>query len=317
MDKKFQRVAVLKGGFAPDYFGSYSSGRNIAAGLRKKGYDVVEIDVDFNCIGDQIKAANVDAIFNSAWGKYAEDGKLQAYLNTLGIPYTGSRVEGTLIGRDKLLHKLFMKDAGIPVPKFTSFDRTDSIETAEKRILNTFGMPVILKPTVGGCSIGAFPVLERKNLHKYIEESRKYADNTLVEEFFKKEDGAIEITVGVIEDNGRMVALPTAELITDALFYYPEMKCGFEGTYEWVVPTKHISKVADKKAQEVALKAMTVCKMEGVARFDMMAVGDNVYVLEANPLPGFSDKGSLAIAAQAYGWDNATFAEKILLTAKI
>jgi len=147
------RVAVLLGGISLEREGSFESGKNCANALRDAGYDVTEIDVNFDVI-DQLRGADPDVVFNGAYGRGVEDGAIQGLLEWMRLPYTHSGVTASAIGMDKARSRAVFQAKGIPV--------------AEGRIVNgaelakghAMDPPYVLKPNSEGSSIGIHYVVD-------------------------------------------------------------------------------------------------------------------------------------------------------------
>lgn len=314
MKSSFKRVALLYGGFHDAKEIGNRNAIRTANHLKEKGYDVVLIDVDFVHIREQILEANVDAIFNLAWGKYAEDGRLQVILDTLNIPYTGSRPEGFLRGRDKLMHKTFLKMDNLPQAEYTMFHKLQTEEEIKKIILD-FGIPVILKPSYGGSSIGIQAIFTEDEIIPAIAEAHKHAENTIVERYIK----GTEVAANVIEIDGVPTALPLVECVhhIEGLRFIDHINRFDYKTVEYVSPTINVDKEVEEYTKELAVRAFKACGLSGFARLDIMiSEKDNKpYILEMNTLPGTGP--IMMSAALANGWSYSELAETLLLTARL
>lgn len=280
---KGERIAVLYGGPSPEREISIRSGKAVAGALRKKGYDVVEIDVNEN-LPFILKESGVRKVFIALHGPMGEDGTVQGLLEVMGIPYTGSNVLGSALSMDKLRCKYILKANGIPTPDWIELRKGDLGKPE-------FPLPWVVKPSRAGSSIGVTIVKEEKNYKKSLDKAFEYSDEVIVERFVGKK----EITTAVFDGE----VLGTLEIRPKMEFYSYSAKYE-KGASEYIIPPE-ISEEIKKKAENYAGKFYRLISLSGAARIDMRADDEEVYVLEANSIPGLTELSLLPMIARHRG----------------
>src|SRR2546427_8938624 len=225
-----------------------------------------------------------------------EGGTLQAILDVIGVPYTGSGALASALAMDKDLSKRLFRAAGVPVPAwFMSPVAAEDVTTA-------LGWPVIVKPSRMGSSVGMTLVKNAKSLDAAVEAARGYDAEVLVEQFI----AGRELTVGVLGD----VPLPVGEIIPKhELFDY---ECKYTpGMSEEIFPARLDPKPA-RQLQGLALAAHRSLKLGGYSRVDFRLTADgDIFCLEANTLPGMTGTSLLPQAARAAGIAVAALCEPV------
>ncbi|GAG63402.1 unnamed protein product [marine sediment metagenome] len=236
-------------------------------------------DKDKKIIKDFKSAA--DVVFIALHGPQGEDGKFQALLNLLDIPYTGSGVMASALGMNKLLSKRLFTQVGILVPKYIDINLRDWQKNREKqisRIKDEIEFLAVIKPVGQGSSVGVTIVKEEKYLEEAIELAFEYDPIVLVEKYIK----GTEVACGIL-GNENPIALPPIEIVPKREFFdytakYTPSEC------DEICPAR-ISKEMTKKVQKYALKAHNVLGCIGFSRVDLFISGDDVYVSEVNTIP--------------------------------
>jgi D-alanine--D-alanine ligase len=304
---KTRKIAVLMGGPSTEREVSFNTGRAILQALQEKGYNAVGIDLEPEHFVDQLRAENIDIVFNAIHGKYGEDGALQGALELLGIPYTGSGVLASAIAMDKAISKRLFIAAGIPTPRSAIYTKLEAGPDLPQRVLTDFGLPVVVKATAQGSSIGVVIVNHDRELPGAIVEAFKYSDQILVEEFIKGK----EVTAAVISGQTPM-ALPIIEIVPHSGKYDYHSKYT-KGATEYIVPARLDAKTTEK-IQELAAKTFTLLGCKGVARVDfMLGADDQPFVLEVNTIPGMTATSLVPKAAAAAGISFGDLCERLLL----
>jgi len=237
-----------------------------------------------------------DVLFLCLHAGRGEGGTLQAILDVIGVPYTGSGALGSALAMDKDLSKRLFRAAGVPVPAwFMTPVAADDVTTA-------LGWPVIVKPSRMGSSVGMSLVKNAKGLDAAVDLAHGYDAEVMVEQFI----AGRELTVGILGD----VPLPVGEIIPQhELFDY---ECKYTpGMSEEQFPAKLDPQPA-RQLQELALAAHRALKLGGYSRVDfrLSAEGD-IFCLEANTLPGMTRTSLLPQAAQAAGIEFPELCERI------
>ena len=296
MQKKFQTVAVLKGGFSAERAVSLASGAAIEIGLRATGYTVIGIDVGSP---EFIIPNGVDAVFIALHGVFGEDGGVQSRLTELGLPYVGAGVESSRVSFDKLLTENCLREAGVPVPE------SETLRAGERRTLT---LPVVVKPPREGSSVGCHLVFEESTWFSAVEEALIHDPEVLVQRFIPGR----EFTVGLVDGE----VLPVVEVVMEQGWYDYVAKYEVDTT-QYVVPAALEDSIT-VEMQALALKTYEALGVRGFGRVDFrMDPEGNLFVLELNTIPGFTSHSLLPKAAAAAGIDFPALCDRILQTASL
>lgn len=307
---KNKKIAVVMGGPSSEREVSLNTGRAILSALQERGYTAVGIDIDPPNFIEQLKQAQIEVVFNAIHGLFGEDGLMQGTLEMLGIPYTGSGVLASAMAMDKAVTKRLFLSAGIPTPASRLYSKQDmALDLLAKEILNTFGVPVVIKAADQGSSIGVNIVEDAGDIEAAIREAFKYSGHIVVEEFIRGK----ELTVSILGTE-QPEALPIIEIVPQSGRYDYQSKYT-KGATEYIVPAKLAPEVADN-VQRIALAAYKLLGCRGIGRVDVMLGNDNQpYVLEINTVPGMTATSLVPKAAAAVGISFAELCERILLMA--
>lgn len=294
------KIAVLLGGISKEREISLRSGKRIAQALRKMGHNVDEIDVKEDFVYNVKKLKEYDAIFNILHGTFGEDGRIQSILDIVGVPYTGSGVETSVLAFDKYLCNLFVErlsEGALVVPKFLLIQEDKIKEDTLTHIRNSIGLPCVVKPRNEGSSIGTHICFTVDEFEKALKEELENYGEVIVQEYIKGK----EITISIIDINGTPTVLPILELRPKKLFYDYEAKYT-DGMTEFILPAE-LDNVLSEKIKEIALDIYKSIGCKHFARVDGIVKDDKFYFLEVNTLPGMTDLSDLPMSAKAYGID--------------
>jgi D-alanine-D-alanine ligase len=277
-----QHVAVLMGGPSAEHDVSVRSGQAAVAALRRAG--MLVSPVEFRD-GEPQLPRGTEVAFLALHGKYGEDGTVQRLLERLGIPYTGSGIEASARAFDKAASKEAFVLAGIQTPNYVVVER-------DMRPLANLPMPVVVKPSRQGSSVGVTLVHDRAKLNLAIEHAWRYDDRLVVEELV----AGRELTVGVLDG----MPLPVVEIRSKGKFFDFESKYSPGGAEE-IVPAK-LDTLTTVRAQDLALAAHECLGCRDFSRTDMILSDEGtLHVLEVNTLPGLTEASLLPKAAAAAG----------------
>ena len=176
--KQFGKVAVMMGGSSAEREVSLMSGNGVLAALRSKGVDAHPFDPAEKPLG-ALKDEGFARVFNILHGPFGEDGTLQGALEALGMPYTGCGVMASAICMDKWRTKLLWKGAGLPIPAFELLSDDSDFDAIEQQL----GLPIFVKPSTEGSSIGVTKVKTHGGLKAAYEEARQYDSIVIAEQF--------------------------------------------------------------------------------------------------------------------------------------
>ena len=283
--QKDTKIALLMGGPGSEREVSLASGNGVLEALRQEGFTAVT-PVIVDCERPEIPAGT-ELCSNIIHGTYGEDGGLQAYLEELGIPYTGA---GSVTSRncfDKVLTKKFFIAGNVPTPM------SETIAPGE---MPTLPVPCVIKPPCEGSSVGVHIVYEAAELPAAVADAAKYGKEILVEEYIKGK----ELTVAIF--NGE--ALPVVHICPRSGFYdmnnkYPSLYGGVGSDY--ICPAD-ITPEETAAVQAAAVAAYNALNVEVYGRVDVLLTDDGKpYVLEINTIPGMTSASLFPKAAAAAG----------------
>ncbi|MGB1882264.1 MAG: D-alanine--D-alanine ligase [Gammaproteobacteria bacterium] len=281
------RVAVLMGGNAAERDISLQSGQAIATALKSSGVDAVAVDWDGRLALETVDT-EFDRYFIAVHGRGGEDGKVQAALELMGIPYTGSGVLGSALAMDKVRTKLVWQGAGLLTPSFRRVDDGTDIDN----LISELGLPLAVKPAREGSSFGVVKVTEAGEIESAIATASAIDSSVIAEQWI---EGA-EYTMGILQDR----ALPMIRLEVAGEFYDFEAKYERDDT-RYICPCGLASAV-ESAAAATALAAFQSLDAGGWGRIDFVADGEgNLYLIELNTVPGMTDHSLVPMAAGEAG----------------
>jgi D-alanine-D-alanine ligase len=308
---KTRTIGVLMGGMSGEREVSLRSGRNCLNALLGKGYRAVQIDA-LQDVGRRLEEAKVDVAFLALHGRYGEDGTIQGLLEVMGIPYTGSGVLASALGMNKVAAKKVIAASGLPTPDYFEVPAGEDARSSAARIEDRLGLPVMLKPVQEGSSLGVSKCKTAEQLACALEQGLSEFGKMFAEKFVP----GTEITVGVLERDGRAEALPILQLVPKNEFYDYEAKYT-EGMTEFILPARLDPEVY-ARAQQTAVAVFGAIGCRGYSRVDMMVDQDGTpWFVEVNTLPGMTELSDLPAQARAAGISYEDLVETILLTAAI
>lgn len=294
------RVALVLGGWAAEREVSLNSGERVFAALQALGVDVTKVDPRDDGVAG---LAAFDRAFIIVHGRGGEDGVLQASLEMLQVPYTGTGVLGSSLGMDKLRTKLVWRGAGLPTPDFVQL-RADSDWEA---IVAKLGAPLMVKPSREGSSIGMAKVETAAELQRAYANAAEYDPQVIAERWIS---GA-EYTIGILGDR----ALPAIRLETPHSFYDYDAKYRAETT-RYHCPCG-LPAAAEAELQALALDAFRVAGGYGWGRVDLMCDSEGrPWLLEVNTVPGMTEHSLVPMAARAAELSFEELVWQILLTSE-
>ena len=293
---KSTKIAVLMGGPGNEREVSLASGRAVLGALQGLGLDAVEVDVTDT---EPQLPEGTGLAFNVIHGTFGEDGQLQAYLEDLGIPYTGAGVASSRKAFDKNLAKKVFEQAGVPTP------RAEILDLAANQT-PTLPAPLVVKPPREGSSVGVHIVKSADELAAALADAANYSNDVLVEEFVE----GMELTVAVIDDKAYpVVHIIPPEGVYDMSSKYPWLSGG-QGS-QYICPAD-LDETSTQAVQEAALAAHRALEIEVYSRVDVLLDSNNrPFVLEANTIPGMTETSLLPKSAAAAGIPFPELCQKI------
>ena len=290
--EQYGRVAVMLGGDSAERAVSLNSGNAVLKALLSAGVDAFAFDTAERQLTDLI-AEKVDRVLIMLHGRGGEDGSMQGALQQLGIPYTGSGVLGSALSMDKIHTKQIWQCLQLPTAKYEIAVKSRFEAGSCGAIMNKLGGKVMVKPAREGSSIGMAKVTSAKQLATAIQDAFKYDNTVLLEQYIE----GPEYTVAVVQGQ----ALPSIRMSTPHIFYDYSAKYQ-DNTTEYFCP----SGLSDKDEQHLAslcTSAFEALSATGWGRVDVMQdkQSGEFYLLEANTVPGMTEKSLVPKAAAAAG----------------
>ena len=334
------KIVVLAGGLSPERNVSLSSGSKVCQTLRDRGHEVAFVDMylgtdaapeslfgaslpadltkvareapDLEKIKEQRGGASLfgpgvlelcqlaDVVFLALHGACGEDGRVQAALALLGIPFTGSGYLGSAIAMDKDLTKRMVMPAGVITPKWeTVVYGEEDISTLTERL----ELPCVVKPVDSGSSIGVAIAHSRQELENALRAGLALGGHSVIEQYISGR----EIQVGILEDK----ALPSIEIIPKVGFYDYENKYQ-PGAADEICPAE-ISPEWEERLAQAALTVFRTLGLSVYSRADFIVTEDGTpWFLEINTLPGMTPTSLLPQEAAAVGIEYGELCERII-----
>jgi D-alanine-D-alanine ligase len=302
---KKKTIALLSGGVSPEREVSLNSGTQVYDALDKNKYDVVRYDPKTDLARLVTDAPDIDAALIILHGPYGEDGTLQGMLDLLQIPYQGTGVLGSAVAMDKVVSKQLYESAGLPTPPYVVLNRGDNPDPSD--IIHRLGLPMVVKPSRDGSSIGMSIVREADAVEAALNKAFLQGPTLLAEAFIE----GIEITGGVL-GNDDLEALPLIEIVPDKSRDFFDYKAKYQaGMTEEICPAR-IDAVLTEKAQHQAILAHQTLFCRGYSRTDMILSDQTFYVLETNTIPGMTATSLFPQAAAKAGYSFGQLMDRLI-----
>ncbi|HHH6913950.1 TPA: D-alanine--D-alanine ligase [Escherichia coli] len=299
------KIAVLLGGTSAEREVSLNSGAAVLAGLREGGIDAYPVDpkeVDVT----QLKSMGFQKVFIALHGRGGEDGTLQGMLELMGLPYTGSGVMASALSMDKLRSKLLWQGAGLPVAPWVALTRAEfekGLSDKQLAEISALGLPVIVKPSREGSSVGMSKVVAENALQDALRLAFQHDEEVLIEKWLS----GPEFTVAILGEE----ILPSIRIQPSGTFYDYEAKYLSDETQYFCTAGLEASQEANLQA--LVLKAWTTLGCKGWGRIDVMLDSDGqFYLLEANTSPGMTSHSLVPMAARQAGMSFSQLVVRIL-----
>lgn len=304
-------VAVLYGGTSGERPVSLNSGSSCAKALEGLGFKVTLIDTADTQDLSRLITDEFDVAFIALHGRGGEDGTIQGFLETLGIPYTGSGILASAQAINKSKTKELYAQAGLPVADSVTVGKGDPLNDDDLAgIMDEIGIPCVVKPATEGSSLGMTIVKDPADMRGAIDTALGVDDEAMVEQFIE----GLELTVGVM-GNDEPQALPVIQIVpTEDEFYNFHAKYAAGGSTH-LCPAP-ISAELTEQLQNLAVAAHMVLGCKGVTRTDILVKDDgSCWILETNTLPGMTGTSLVPDAARAIGIEFPELCEKIVAMA--
>ena len=225
-------------------------------------------------------------------GTPGEDGRLQGYLDMMGIPYSSCGFVSSVLTFDKAACKRAVAGSGIHLAKEILLNKTSEIDPAA--IIAELGLPLFVKPNASGSSFGVTKVKKQNELLPAITEAFKESDQVLMEEFIEGR----EISCGVMIAGGKEYIFPITELVCQSEFF--DYKAKYQGFSNEITPPD-LPEAIRKEVNRLTLIAYKRLNCRGVVRIDFIVKGETPYMIEINTIPGMSSHSIIPQQAATMG----------------
>lgn len=292
-------VAVIAGGDSSEYVVSVKSGANVYKAIDTEKYnpwlvqirgsewivlennekiaDIDKADFSFILNGQKISFAFA---YITIHGTPGEDGILQGYFDLLKIPYSSCDVHSSSLTFNKWFCNNYLRSFGVKMARSVKLTKGDKIDS--RKISETLGMPVFVKPNAGGSSFGITKVKSDSELEEAVKKAWMESDEALVEQFI---DGK-EFTCGLVKIDGKKIVFPVTEVLPKNEFFDFEAKYT-PGAAEEITPAR-LPKDLFEKCQQISAEVYDLCQCDGIVRVDFILKENEFYFLEANTTPGIT-----------------------------
>lgn len=299
------KVAVLFGGTSAERDVSLNSGAAVLAGLKEAGIDAHGVDTKTFSV-TRLKDEGFDRVFIALHGRGGEDGTLQGLLEQVGLPYTGSGVMASALTMDKFRTKLVWQALGLPVAPFVALNKKQLCEVGQGALADkiaSLGLPLIVKPSREGSSVGMSKVTSAEQLLPALEEGFRHDDDVLVEKWLS----GPEYTVAILGDQ----VMPSIRIQPAGVFYDYQAKYLSDET-QYFCPSG-LSSEQEERLSELALQAYRALDCSGWGRVDVMQDADGSFnLLEVNTSPGMTSHSLVPMAAKQFGLSFSQLVVRIL-----
>ncbi len=309
-----KNIAILTGGDSAERVISLKSGQVVRDNLPSDRYRTFLIDIqksdwkdldsgipidknDFSLRLPSGEKIHFEAAFAALHGSPLEDGKMQGYLEMMGVPYTCCDGYVSALTMSKHNTKLQLAPYQIPMAPSELLRKGEPVDL--ERLLR-LGLPVFVKPNDTGSSFGVSKVKTEEALMPAIEDAFRYSHEVMVEAFMPGR----EFSNGVLRVNGEVLVLPVTEIIPETEFF--DFAAKYEGKSKEVTPAD-LSPALTQQCRQRTGKIYELLKCKGVVRIDYILVGDTFHLLEPNTIPGISPASIVPQQAQAHGWSLGEF----------
>ncbi len=299
-------LALLYGGKSAERDVSIAGAREVEKALDKKRYMIFKYDAATDLEGLVHDAPRLDCVFILLHGRFGEDGTVQGLLDLLDLPYQSSGVLGSAISMDKHVSKIMYREAGILTPSWKKVLKDQPVD--EEELIEEIGLPLVVKPSTQGSSVGIGLVNTEKELQQALDEAFSWDSAVIVEQFIKGR----EITGGVLGLEN-VEALPIVEIIPGEDFDFFDYEAKYKpGATREICPAR-LEKEVSKRAQETAIKAHRALSLSIYSRTDMiLSDSGKIYCIETNTIPGMTPTSLFPQAAKAYGLDFPRLLDRLI-----
>lgn len=317
-----KNIAVLAGGYTSERQISLNSGSQIYQNLdrnlynpylvdvRKEGFfcmlDGKEYKVDLNSFSVDIEGVptKFDYAYLALHGSPGEDGKVQALLDILGIPYSACDAYSSMVTLNKISAKKLLIDEGIAMAKMAIIRGENPFDVDE--IVEKVGLPCFVKPATAGSSFGVTKVYEKEKFIDAINLARTEDTTIIVEEFIK----GVEVSCGILKTPDYEQVFPITEISTKNDYFDTEAKYT-PGLTNEITPAR-ISEEETRLVQEATSRIYDIIGCSGIVRIDFIIKEGTPYFIEVNSIPGMSAESIVPKQVRTMGLNMTDILTKVI-----
>jgi D-alanine-D-alanine ligase len=290
------KVAVLMGGRSAEREVSLMSGQGVLQALLASGVDAHAFDPAERELSE-LQRDGFTRCFIALHGRFGEDGTVQGALELMGIPYTGSGVMASSIAMDKVMTKRVWQAEGLPVPRHVLVHPAQIDSLSAEDLIQTLGLPLIVKPAREGSSIGVSKVVRAEDLYAALRAAAACDHDILCEQCIVGD----EVTCPVLGAGDEARALPVIRIVAPEGNYDYQNKYFTDDT-QYLVPCG-LPAQEEAAIQALVVKAYQALGCRGWGRIDVMIDGTTrkPYLLEINTSPGMTGHSLVPMSAAADG----------------
>lgn len=298
-------IALLAGGWSKEREVSLKSGETVYSALDKDKYNVMLYDPRDDLVSLIDNRHRIDLAINLLHGEFGEDGRLQGFLDIMGIPFLGSGTVSSAVSFNKAFAKQIYAGAGLKILDHVILNTKE--KTSLDRIIGSLGQSTVVKPLEEGSSIGVSICHGRESLQRGIEDAFKFGSEIMVERYVKGR----EVTCCVI-GNDNLETLPIIEIIPKEGYEFFDYEAKYTlGATKEVCPAL-LSDDTANKVRLYAKKAHRALKCRAWSRSDMIIEDKEIYILETNTVPGMTETSLVPLSANVAGMTLTRFLDRLI-----
>ncbi len=299
-------LALLYGGRSAEREVSIAGAGEVEKALDRDKYMIFRYDAATELEGLVHDAHRLDCVFILLHGRFGEDGTVQGLLDLLDLPYQSSGVLGSAVSMDKHVSKVLYREAGLLTPVWKRIKKGLEYDLFE--IVSETALPVVVKPSSQGSSVGIGLVHREDELEEAIKEAFRWDSEVIVEQYVKGR----EITGGVLGLE-KMEALPIVEIVPGEGFAFFDYEAKYKpGATREICPAE-LDKGLSRMAQEAALKAHGALGLSIYSRTDMIISDEgDIYCIETNTIPGMTPTSLFPQAAKVHGLSFSALLDRLI-----
>lgn len=290
-----KNIAVLEGGYSHEKIISLQSSETVFQNLDKEMYNPIKVRIDedgwyafrndekfeINRTDFSLGDIKFDFVFIMIHGTPGEDGKLQAYFDMIGLPYSTCSHLASTITFNKFVCNQYLKNFGIKVAEAVLIRQDEIINP--KQIIDKVGLPCFVKPADGGSSFGVTKVKKKEALENAVKLALTHGTQAIIESFMCGR----EITCGIYKGQKGIVPLAITEIVSKNEFFDFDAK--YKGESEEITPADLTNEIEQKVKNETK-RIYEILDLDGICRADYILINNEPYLIEINTVPGMSNE---------------------------